>query len=131
MPEQTIKPKQLRKGIAIEFLQMVATGKIREAYDKYVSPSFIHHNVYFQGDRNSLLTAMEENHEKFPNKVLEVKRALQDEDFVVVHSHVTLEPGERGMALVHIFRFEGEMIVELWDLGQPVPESSPNEYGMF
>jgi predicted SnoaL-like aldol condensation-catalyzing enzyme len=32
---------------------------------------------------------------------------------------------------VHIFRFEQGRIVELWDLGQEVPESSPNQYGMF
>jgi predicted SnoaL-like aldol condensation-catalyzing enzyme len=32
---------------------------------------------------------------------------------------------------VHIFRFRGDKIVELWDLGQEVPESSPNENGMF
>ena len=29
------------------------------------------------------------------------------------------------------FRFQGDRIVELWDLGQPVPEKSPNENGMF
>jgi hypothetical protein len=28
------------------------------------------------------------------------------------------------------FRFEGERIVELWD-GQPVPEESVNQNGMF
>jgi len=32
---------------------------------------------------------------------------------------------------VHIFRFEGERIAELWDLGQPVPDGSPNEDGML
>jgi hypothetical protein len=30
-----------------------------------------------------------------------------------------------------IFRFEKGRIVELWDLGQPVPEISPNQYGIF
>jgi predicted SnoaL-like aldol condensation-catalyzing enzyme len=35
------------------------------------------------------------------------------------------------VALVHIFRFEGNLIAELWDIGQAAPENSPNEYGMF
>ena len=26
--------------------------------------------------------------------------------------------------------FEGDLIVELWDVGQPIPGSSTNEYGM-
>ena len=50
---------------------------------------------------------------------------------MAVHSHVRLNPSELGVALVHIFRFEGDRIAELWDLGQPVPKDSPNEYGMF
>jgi predicted SnoaL-like aldol condensation-catalyzing enzyme len=74
---------------------------------------------------------MEENAAQNPNKVLEIQRALQDGDLVAVHSHVRQQPGDRGAAVVHIFRFEGDRIAELWDVGQPVPESSPNELGMF
>lgn len=52
-------------------------------------------------------------------------------ELVAVHSHVRQKPGDLGAAVVHIFRFEKGRIVELWDLGQPVPEKSPNQYGMF
>jgi hypothetical protein len=38
---------------------------------------------------------------------------------------------DRGAALVHVFRFEGDRIAELWDIGQPVPEHSVNAAGMF
>ena len=61
----------------------------------------------------------------------EVLRALQDGDLVAVHSRVVQRPRNRGAALVHIFRFESGRIAELWDGGQPVPEDSPNEHGMF
>ena len=40
-------------------------------------------------------------------------------------------PNDRGTAAVHIFRFQGDRVIELWDVGQPVPENSPNENGMF
>lgn len=33
--------------------------------------------------------------------------------------------------VVHIFRFDRNHIVEMWDLGQQVPENMPNENGMF
>jgi predicted SnoaL-like aldol condensation-catalyzing enzyme len=81
-----------------------------------------------KGNAESLMNGMEENAAKFPGKILEVQRALEDDDHVAVHSHVRLKPDERGFALVHIFRFHNDRIVELWDLGQPVPEDSPNEY---
>ena len=77
------------------------------------------------------MVAMEENAEKNPDKVLEIQRALQDGNLVAVHSRVKLKPGDPGVALVHIFRFQGNHIAELWDVGQAVPENSPNENGMF
>lgn len=119
------------KEAAIEFLRLVASGKVREAYRKHVGPDFRHHNPFFPGDAESLMAAMEENAAKNPNKVLEVQRALQDGDLVAVHSRVRQEPGDLGAAVVHIFRFRGDLVAELWDIGQAVPENSPNAHGMF
>ncbi len=50
---------------------------------------------------------------------------------MAVFSHVRQKAGDRGVAVVHIFRFEAGRIVELWDVGQPVPEETVNENGMF
>ncbi len=77
------------------------------------------------------MVAMEENAARNPNKVLEIQRALQDGDLVAVHSRVRQKPEDPGVAVVHIFRFQGNLIAELWDVGQAVPEKSPNQYGMF
>ena len=120
-----------RKEVALSFLRLAASGKVREAYQKHVAPGFRHHNPYFRGDAESLMIGMEENAAKNPNKVLEVQRAIEEGDLVAVHSRVRMQPGEPGVALVHIFKFQGDRIVELWDVGQPVPENSPNENGMF
>jgi len=77
------------------------------------------------------MAGMEENARQNPGKVVEVKRVIAEGEFVVTHSHVKQKPDDRGAAVVHIFRFENGKIVELWDLGQPVPQESPNQYGMF
>lgn len=115
----------------MSFLRLVASGKVREAYRSHIGPGFRHHNPFFRGDADSLMLAMEENAEKNPQKILEVKRALEEGDFVMVHSHVKQNPGDSGVAVVHIFRFQDGRIVEFWDLGQAIPENSPNENGMF
>ncbi len=107
-----------RKEVALSFLRLAASGKVREAYQKHVAPNFKHHNPYFRGDAESLMIGMEENAAKNPTKVLEVQR-------------VRMKPDEPGLAVVHIFKFQGDRIIELWDLGQPVPQNSPNENGMF
>jgi predicted SnoaL-like aldol condensation-catalyzing enzyme len=121
-----------RKDGAIDFLRLSSSGKISEAYRLYIANDFRHHNGHFKGDRQSLMKAMEENHGQHPKKIFTVKHALEDGDLVAVHSHVRMGPeDELGAAVVHIFRFEGNRVVELWDLGEPVPEEIVNENGMF
>ncbi|GED60681.1 nuclear transport factor 2 family protein [Brevibacillus formosus] len=119
------------KENAVSFLQLVASGNVREAYQRYTGPNFRHHNPYFRGDAHSLMLAMEENAAKNPHKILEVKRAIEEGDMVAVHSHVRQNQEDLGGAVVHIFRFHNDQIVELWDVGQPIPADSPNENGMF
>jgi predicted SnoaL-like aldol condensation-catalyzing enzyme len=120
-----------RRDAAISFMNLVGAGKVREAYDRHVDANFRHHNAYFRGDRESLMRAMEENAAKNPDKVVDVKHALEDGNFVAVHSHVRQNAQDRGGAVVHIFRFENGRIAELWDVGQAIPQDSPNELGMF
>ncbi len=120
-----------RKQTAISFLRLVISGQVREAYERHIAPEFRHHNPDFKGDAQSLRQGMEENAAAFPDKTFEIKQALEDGDYVAIHSHVKLKPGDRGLALVHIFRFRGNAIAELWDIGQPVPQDTPNEHGMF
>ena len=119
------------KDDAVSFLKMASSGDVHEAYAKFVGSGFRHHNPYFEGSAEALMTAMQENARENPNKTLDVKRVIGEGDLVAVHSHVRQNPDDRGGAVVHLFRFENGRIVELWDLGQPVPGESPNQYGMF
>ncbi|MBP1934736.1 nuclear transport factor 2 family protein [Ammoniphilus resinae] len=120
-----------QKEKAVAFLQQVASGEVRGTYQKYIGPDFRHHNPYFRGDADSLMLAMEENAAKNPHKIFEVKRVIEEGEIVAVHSHVKQNPGDLGGAVVHIFRFHSGQIVELWDVGQPIPENCPNENGVF
>jgi predicted SnoaL-like aldol condensation-catalyzing enzyme len=120
-----------KKEIAVSFLRLASSGKVREAYERYIHPDFFHHNPYFKGDRESLLVGMEESAAALPNKVFEAVREFEDDDFVVVHGRIRLKPGGAEYALIHIFRFEGDRIIEEWEAAQEVPEASPNKNGMF
>jgi predicted SnoaL-like aldol condensation-catalyzing enzyme len=120
-----------KKDVAVSFLKLAASGRVREAYSKHVSTDFHHHNPFFRDGADALMTGMEENARQFPQKRLDILRSLEDGDLVAVHSHVRQHASDRGAALVHLFRFEGDRIAELWDVGQPVPEESVNVNGMF
>jgi predicted SnoaL-like aldol condensation-catalyzing enzyme len=129
--EQQLTSGLSLKEIAVDFLTLVASGNVREAYNNYIGQDFRHHNPYFKGDADSLMVAMEENAAQTPHKTLEVKHAIQEGEIVAVHSHVKQHPEDLGGAVIHIFRFQDHQIVELWDVGQAIPEDSPNENGMF
>ncbi|MFT3750229.1 MAG: nuclear transport factor 2 family protein [Agriterribacter sp.] len=121
----------IKKETAQQFLQLAAKGQAKEAFRLYVADSFKHHNAYFKGDGHTLMTAMEENGRKNPDKIFEMKRALEDGDLVAVHSHVRVTPDDPGAAVMHIFRFDNDKIAELWDFGHAVPADMVNENGMF
>jgi predicted SnoaL-like aldol condensation-catalyzing enzyme len=119
-----------KKDIAESFLRLASSGKVREAYKKYVHPDFRHHNAYFKGDRESLLHGMEENAKEFPNKTYEALRMLEDEDLVAIHGKVMLSP-DSEWSVIHIFRFEGDKIIEMWEASQEALKDSPNDNGIF
>jgi predicted SnoaL-like aldol condensation-catalyzing enzyme len=120
-----------RKESAVSFLELCASGNVRDAYAKYISPTFRHHNPHFAGDAESLKAGMAEAAGKFPNTVLEVQHTIEEGELVAVHSRVSHGPNQPEISVVHIFRFEGDLIAELWDVGQSAPADSPNKYGMF
>ena len=117
------------KSIAIAFLTACAAGRVQEAYDKYVSPAFIHHNQYFKGDRQSLLNAMHEAAVSSPNRSFNVKQSFVDGDRVCTFSEVVKD--DMVIAVMHICRFEGDKIAEMWDVGQVIAKDCPNENGVF
>jgi predicted SnoaL-like aldol condensation-catalyzing enzyme len=120
-----------RKDAAVDFLRRIAANDIREAFRLFTTPAFRHHNVYSKSDRASLIAAMEENAGQFPHKKLDVRHALEDGDLVAVHSKLTLQAGGPVIAVVHLTRFEGDRIAEMWDIGAPVPDPLANELGAF
>lgn len=119
-----------KKDIAESFLKLASAGHVTEAFEKYVHPLFRHHNAYFRGDRQTLIEGMIANATQFPNKKYETVRMIEEGDMVVVQGKVTLTTDSQW-SVIHIFRFEGELIIEEWEASQQVLSDSPNENGIF
>jgi predicted SnoaL-like aldol condensation-catalyzing enzyme len=94
---------------------------VREGYERFVAPGFQHHNPWFKGDADSLRAGMEQAAAKFPHTTIEFQRAFEDGNLVAVHSRVQHAPKVRPVSVVHIFRFKGERIAELWDIAVQQP----------
>ena len=120
-----------KKETALAFLKLAASGKVSEAFEKYISRNFRHHNPHFRGDAKSLKAGMMEAHQKFPDTTLEVKHVFEEGDLVAVHSRVIHSAEAPEISVVHIFHFDDRRIGEMWDIGMQGPQDSPNENGMF
>ena len=131
MAEAGVDRLESQKRVAAGFLRLAAAGRIDEAFAKFIAPGFTHHNPYFASDAESLKAGMAANARQFPQKALDVLRVIGEEDLVAVHSRVRHTPDERGFALVHIFRFEGDRVAELWDVAMEIPGDMKNASGMF
>lgn len=127
MPNTT----QSRKEIVVDFLRLAVAGRIDEAYQKHVDMTGKHHNPYSPAGFPALKQAMLDNDAEFPDKRIDIKRVIADGDMVASHSLVSLNPGNVNVAVVHMFRFEGNKIAEFWDVGQEMKADSPNTDGMF
>ncbi len=123
-------PTGSQKDIVRSFLDLVVAGKVDEGYEKFVHPEFKHHNVWFKGDRQTLLDGMKESHTRFPTKKFEVRKIMEEGDTVVTYSYISLD-GMQAMSVVHICRLKDGKIIEMWDLGQEIPADSPNKNGAF
>ena len=119
-----------KKEIAETFLKLASSGQVREAFAWHVHSQFRHHHAYFKGDRESLMRGMERNARQFPNKSFHTLRAVEEGEMVVIHGRVVLAPDSQW-SVIHIFRFEGNLIIEEWEASQEAFQDSPNENGIF
>ncbi len=122
---------QANKDAAVDFLQLVVQGQVEEAYRKHVAMQGVHHNQYFPAGFPALMKAMQNDEMAAPGKLLLVKHVLGEADLVAVHSHLVMKEGDPGMITLHMFRFRAGKVVEMWDMGEAIPASSPNTAGAF
>jgi predicted SnoaL-like aldol condensation-catalyzing enzyme len=123
--------EEANKQAVLDFYDKALNQKDFEAAAKHFGPRYIQHNPLAADGIEGFRKFIEFRREKYPNARSVVKRALVDGDFVILHVHGIREPGERGVAIVDIFRLENGKIVEHWDVIQPVPEKAANDNGMF
>jgi predicted SnoaL-like aldol condensation-catalyzing enzyme len=108
----------------------IAGNSAQEEANKKVVLDF-YDKALNQKDIEGFRKFIEFRREKFPNAKSEIKRTLADGDMVILHVHSIREPGERGVAIVDIFRLEGGKIIEHWDVIQPISEKAANDNTMF
>lgn len=125
------------KDVAIEFLRLAGLGKFKEGL-RFFAPDCKTHNPYVAGGMDALTDAMveanKEGRAKYPEAEFTIVHAIAEGNLVAVHTQLLNsknKPSQGGLRQVHLFRFEGDKIVEYWDVTQVVTSEMPNAGGAF
>jgi predicted SnoaL-like aldol condensation-catalyzing enzyme len=128
---------QDRKSTIAAYFELLISGKYEEGL-KFFASDCKTHNPYVSGNMKALTDAMIQASKEMGAKSAEpsfsVKHVLADGDFVAAHTELLnskSSPGEGGLRQMHLFRFNGDKIVEYWDITQQVLPSMSNASGAF
>jgi predicted SnoaL-like aldol condensation-catalyzing enzyme len=117
---------------AVKFMtKFYLEGKVREAFETYVSPDYIQHNPYAKTGRQPAIEFLTAARAANPQRTSIIHRVIAEDDLVVFHVETHNTPGDRGSAVVDILRVNDCKIVEHWDVIQPIPEKHATGNGMF
>ena len=99
--------------------------------DEFFASDYIQHSPLARTGASGLKEFLDWAREHTPHAQHHIQRVFVDGDHVIAHVHVIIHPGERGNAVVDIFRLRDGRIAEHWDVAQPVPAASANCNSMF
>jgi len=99
--------------------------------DRYISPHYVQHSSLAPPGRDALKQFLDFIRGQSPEAETHIKRSFVDGEHVICHTHVIRHRGDPGLAVVDIFRVEGDWIVEHWDVLMEVPAQPVNPLPMF
>jgi predicted SnoaL-like aldol condensation-catalyzing enzyme len=129
--DATSEQLERNKQTVLAFYEAGLNNKDFDAASALIGDRYVQHNPRIADGIEGFKGFVAQIAEEFPGLRAEVKRIVAEGDHVVAHVHGVRVPGQAGTAIVDIFRFDGDRIVEHWDVMQPVPERSANPNGMF
>ncbi|MEV0426585.1 ester cyclase [Micromonospora sp. NPDC050495] len=120
------------KRTVLAFYEAGINNKDFAAASKFIGERYVQHNPQIADGAEGFARRVGFIKETFPELRAEVKMIVAEGDFVMAHVHGVRVPGQRGTAIVDIFRLDDDgKLVEHWDVMQDIPEHSENQNGMF
>ena len=120
------------KRVVLDFFDLAFVNREPErARDRYLGATYTQHNPTAPDGAEIFPTLIGGLFAQAPEASFHLKRAVAENDTVVLHYNLKMFPDDLGQAVVDIFRVEDGRIVEHWDVIQPVPAEANNNNGMF
>lgn len=128
---RNLSQEERNRRLVLDFYDRVFNKHDLVEAPKIIGDDFIQHNPGVPDGRQGFIDRLKPIFEKSPQRGSRFIRSAAQGDLVWVHVHSTEYPGDRGRAIMDIFRVKNGKIVEHWDVVQPIPENPKNNNGMF
>ncbi|MGH8227024.1 MAG: nuclear transport factor 2 family protein [Steroidobacteraceae bacterium] len=123
----TYTPQQeANRRLILEIYERVLGPLDASRVDEYFAPDYIQHSPLAQSGAAGLKTFLDWARSNSPQAVHRVKQIFVDGDYVIARVHVIIHPGERGNAVIDIFRIANGKVAEHWDAAQEIPAHVPH-----
>jgi len=123
--------EEVNYQLVVDMYEQVLQPLDSSGVDRFFAPDYIQHSPMAATGAQGLKDFLDWARARSPNAQHRIKRMFVDGDYVIAHVHVIINPGDRGNAVVDIFRLADGKIAEHWDVGQEVPVTAGNDNGMF
>lgn len=128
--ERDLATEEANRALVVEFYDQFF-NKHNIAASDVIAEDYIQHNPNVPDGKTPLVSFFSGYFAENPESRARIVRSAADGDLVWLHVQSTNGEEDLGEAVVDIFRVEDGMIVEHWDVIQPVPSEAANSNTMF
>lgn len=119
------------RALVVNFYDQFFNAHETEAASRVIAKHYIQHNPSVPDGKAPLVTFFTGFFAENPDSRTEIIRSAADGDLVWLHVHSTNGKGDKGTAMLDVFRADKGIIVAHRDVTQPVPEDAANDNTMF
>lgn len=130
-PARDVSREETNRTVVLGFYDGFFNQHQTEQAAKVVADDYKQHNPMVPNGKAPFVKYFTDYFAEHPKSHADIVRSATDGDLVYLHVHSVEGPGDRGSAVVDIFRVTDGKIVEHWDVIQNVPETSANTNTMF
>lgn len=111
--------------VVVGFLQTLRAKEFDHLLSDYGSHPYVQHNI---GMENGIVGVVKEGQKavkQFPDFFIDTKQVYLDNEFVIIHSHMTAKKSHRGndnkgFNVIDVWKVSDGLITEHWDSIQPI-----------
>lgn len=113
--EERVMSRKLENAMNL-YLVGIRDGRVREAATKYIGARYTEHSSGVRDGAEGFVEFFEPFIERYPSRDIQIKRAIEDGQYVFLHVFSSLNEGEAEWVITSFFKTDmNDKLIEHWD----------------